>query len=116
MGATCGETVVLLWVISGLSLCASLLALWLAVQAQRTSARQAPTRWNIRLAEVTDELLAVQDRLEAMSDLLRKRSARQANKARWNTDEPDPLKDPEGWKRWVNTAGGLAAYKARGNA
>lgn len=102
-----------LWIVSGVCLCVSLLALVLAVRAVRISESKGPAKWNTRLAEAVDELTAVQDRLEAMSDLLKKRSARTAGRARWDRNEPDPAKDPEAWKRWANSADGLASMRTR---
>lgn len=103
---------VLLWTLVCFSLLLSALSCWLAVSAARTSARQAPTKWVTQLAALRQELLEVQDVLEQMQATLKKRSARNANAARWDRDEPDPNRDPEAWKRWAN-AGGLRQYLKR---
>lgn len=101
----------MLWALCAFSLALSGFSCWLAVSAARLSASGAPTSWNIRLAELRQELVEVQDLLEQMQMTLKKRSARTANSARWSGEasEPDPTKDPEAWKRWAN-AGGLRQY------
>lgn len=99
----------ILWTFAAFSLACSLLSLWLAVRAFRGSAARSPAKWNIQLAELRTELLEVQDLLEQVQKVLKKRGARMANAARWDRDEPDPTREPEKWKQWVNS-GGLRQY------
>lgn len=97
-----------LW-ISAWSLVCSLFACWLAARVTSTSERRASTKWKAEAAALRQELTELLDVVEQMQATLKKRSARSANAARWDRDEPDPGKDPEAWKRWAN-AGGLRQY------
>lgn len=64
--------------------------------------------------ELQADLIAVQDQIEQMQKILKKRSARAANSARYDSEEPDPDKDPDAWRDYINNRGGLARYINRG--
>jgi len=109
LSITCGETVVEMW-IAGVSALFSGFCCWLAARSLSTSARQAPTKWNLRLSEVTQELIELRDLIEQIQATMKKRSARDANTSRYRQEgEPDPAKDPVAWKQWANS-GGLRQY------
>lgn len=99
----------IVWVALAVSLLCSLYACWLAARAYRGSVERSPAKWNTQLAELRTELIEVQDLLEQVQKVLKKRGARAANSARWDRDEPDPKRDPEAWKAWANS-GGLRQY------
>lgn len=81
----------------------SLAAFWLAARAFLGSEERSPARWSIRLGEVADQLTDLTDRVDNLAETMRKASARRAGRARLEkSGEPDPYKDPEAWKAFVN--------------
>lgn len=102
-----------LWVIFALgsAVSSSVLSLWVWRRAERGFASAASTKSATLIRELQTELVEVQDQIEQMQKILRKRSARSANAARWESGgEPDPAVDPQAWKDWINNRGGLRRY------
>jgi hypothetical protein len=102
-----------LWILFGIVGIVGLLlaSAWFWPRAERGSESPARMKLAVQVRELQADLIEVQDQLEQIQKILKKRGARAANSARWDGDqEPDPNKDPVAWKEWINNRGGIRRY------
>lgn len=97
-----------LWVVSLASLAIACLGLWAALWRGPPAYAARLRRLELELADMAQD----QERLAAAINKWRGRVAQAASPQAEPDGEPDPVRNPDAWKRWIN-AGGIAKYKTR---